>query len=91
MMVYSPTGSLDLLLIRGCMTSNFSYLWFSTLYSSSFGRTEIMVFAKQNKTTMSKMSPGLFSPAPPRSNVIEINKSLVGGGGEGCLIEDFGT
>ena len=52
-----------------------------------------MVFAKQNKTTMSKMSPGLFSPAPPRSNEIEINKSLVGGGGgrEGGLIEDFGT
>ena len=74
-----------LLLILGCMTSNFSYLWFSTLYSSSFGRTEIMVFAKQNKTTMSKMSPGLFSPAPPppHSNVIEINKSLVGGGGWG--------
>ena len=39
-----------LLLIRGCMTSNFSYLWFSTVYSSSFGRTETMVFAKQNKT-----------------------------------------
>ena len=39
-----------LLLIRGCMTSNFSYLWFSTVYSSSFKRTETMVFAKQNKT-----------------------------------------
>ena len=53
-----------LLLILGCMTSNFSYLWFSTLYTSSFGRTEIVVFAKQNKTTASNMSPGLFSPAP---------------------------
>ena len=38
-----------LLLIRGCVTSNFSYLWFSTVYSSSFGRTETMVFAKLNK------------------------------------------
>ena len=63
-MVHSPTGSLDLLLILGCLTSNFSYLWFSTLYSSSFGMTETIVFAKQNKTPISNMSLGLFSPTP---------------------------
>ena len=44
-----------------------------------------MVFAKQNKTPISNMPPGLFrpeTPPPPRpSNVIEINKSLWGGGG----------
>ena len=44
-----------------------------------------MVFAKQNKTPILNMPPGLFSPVPPHSNVIEINKSL------GGLIEDFGT
>ena len=39
-----------------------------------------MVFAKQNKTPISNMSPSLFSPAhPPPSNVTEINKSLGGG------------
>ena len=41
-----------------------------------------MVFAKQNKTPISNMPPGLFRPETPRpSNVIEINKSLWGGGG----------
>ena len=81
-MVYSPTGSLDLLLILGFMTSNFSYLWFSTLHSSSFGVTETIVFAKQNKTCISNMPPGLFFPTPsPPPIVIEINKSLLGGGG----------
>ena len=68
---------------HGCVTPKFSYmyLWFSTLYSSSFGRTETVVFAKKDKTPISNMPPGLFSPAPlPPSNVIEINKSLGGGG-----------
>ena len=44
-----------------------------------------MVFAKQNKTPISNMALGLFSPETPSplrpSNLIEINKSL-GGGGE---------
>ena len=45
-----------------------------------------MVFAKQNKTPISNMALGLFSPETPPpplrpSNLIEINKSL-GGGGE---------
>ena len=48
-MVYSPTVSSDLLMILGCMTSNFFYLRFSTLYFSSFGRTDTIVFAKLNK------------------------------------------
>ena len=33
-------------LILGCMTSNFLYLGFSTLYSSSLWRTDLIVFAK---------------------------------------------
>ena len=53
---YSTTGSSDLLLILGCMTSNFSYLRFSTLHSSSFGRTDNMVFAELNKPPPSQIS-----------------------------------
>ena len=48
-MVYSPTGSSDLFLILGCMTSNFLYLSFSTFYSSALWRTDTTVFAKLNK------------------------------------------
>ena len=73
-MVYSPTGSLDLLLILGCTTSNFSYLCFSTLYFSSFRRTETMVFAKQNKAPISNMPPGRFSSAPPPPLECDWNK-----------------
>ena len=75
---------------HGCVTYKFSYmyLWFSTLYSSSFGRTETVVFAKKNKTPISNM-PRVYLALPPLppSNVMEINKSRGGGG----LIEDFGT
>ena len=60
-MVYSPTGSSDLILIRGCMTSSFLYLSFSTLYSSSLWRGVIIIVSKLNKP-----------PAP--SNGLEINK-----------------
>ena len=43
--------------------------------------TETIVFAKQNKTPISNMPPGLFSSTfPPPSIVIEINKSGGGGG-----------
>ena len=45
---YLPTGSSDLILILGCMTSNFLYSSFSTLYSSSLRRTDTTVFAKLN-------------------------------------------
>ena len=62
------------------MISNFSYLWFSTLYTSSFGRTETKVFAKKKKKdSYLKYAPGS----------ILFNKSL--GGGGGGLIEDFST
>ena len=55
----------------------------STLYSSSFGTTETMVFAKQNKTPISNMPPALFSPetSPPPHQT----------GGGGGAKEDFGT
>ena len=48
---YSPTGSSDLFMIFGCMTSNFLYLSFSTLYSSSSSlwRTDTILWAKLNK------------------------------------------
>ena len=48
-MVYLHVGSSDLFLILVCMTSNFSYLSFSTLHSSSWLRTETNIFAKLNK------------------------------------------
>ena len=47
-MVYLPTGSSRIFFILGCMTSNFLYLSFSTLYSSSLWRTYTIVFAKFN-------------------------------------------
>ena len=61
-MVFSPTGSSDLLVILGCnFTSNFLYLSFSTSYSSSFGRTDTIIFAKLNTTP----------PLTPRRGMIE--------------------
>ena len=48
-MVYLLTGSLDLILIHGCMTSTFLYLSFSTLYSSSLWKTDTIVVSKFNK------------------------------------------
>ena len=56
--------------ILGCMTSNLLNLSFSTLHSSSLGRTDTIVFAKLNKTP-SRMTP-------PPSNVFEMNKPLGG-------------
>ena len=47
-MVYLPTGSSDLIPILGCTTSNFLYLSFTTLYSSSFWRTDTIVVSKLN-------------------------------------------
>ena len=47
-MAYSPTGSSDLFSILSCMTSNFLYLSFSTLYSSSLWRTDTIAFTKLN-------------------------------------------
>ena len=59
-MVYSPTGSLDLFLIFGCMASNFLYLSFSTLFSSSLWRTDTIVFGELNKPPIS-----IEPPIPP--------------------------
>ena len=64
-MVYSPTGRSDLILILGCMTSNFLYLSLSTLYSSSLWRTNTVVFAKFIKPSLS---------IKPPLKVFEINK-----------------
>ena len=52
-MVYLPTGDLDLLLILGCMNSNFLVLELFFLYCSSLWRTETIVFAKLNKPQVS--------------------------------------
>ena len=57
------------------MTSNFVYLSFSTLHSSSLWRTDISVSAKSNKPPSSEMNPlYLLSPPPTPSNVFEIKK-----------------
>ena len=64
-MVYLPTGSSDLILIVGYMTSNFLYLSFSTLYSSSLWRTDTRNFAELNKP------PPTLSNKPPGGGVIE--------------------
>ena len=66
-MVYSPTGRLDLFLILGCMTSNFLYLSFSTLYSSSLWRTDTTVFS--NKHSLSNKPPVSNKPHPPQMNI----------------------
>ena len=58
--VYLPAESSDLFLIIGCMTSNFLYLSFSTLYSSSAWRTDTIVFAKLNKRPPSPTSHKCF-------------------------------
>ena len=59
-MAYSPTGSSDLFLILGCTTSNFLYLSFSTLNSSSLWRTDTIVFAKLVKPPVSIKPPLKF-------------------------------
>ena len=74
-MDYSPTGSSDLFLILGCMTSNFLYLSLSTLNSSSLWRTDTIVFAKLDKPPRSLLS------LP--SDAFEIKKL------PGVLIEDL--
>ena len=63
------SGSSDLVLILGCMTSNLpKYLSFSTLYSSSLRRTHTIIFSKLNKP------PSLLSPL---SNGLEIPQILM--------------
>ena len=55
--VYSPTGSTVLFMILIYMTSNFLYLSFSTLYSSSLWRTDTILWAKLNKPPISIKLP----------------------------------
>ena len=62
--------------ILGCTTSNVLYLCFSTLYSSSFWRTDTIVFVKLKKAP-SQISPTI-SIKPP-ANVFEMNKPPPGG------------
>ena len=60
------TGSSDLFSILGCMTSNFLYLSFSTLYSSSLWRTNTFDFSKLNKLLLSNKPPiSIKAPLPP--------------------------
>ena len=73
-MVDSSTGSSDLYLIRGCMTStsNLLYLNFSTLYHSSLWRTDTIVFAKLNKPSLSNKPPRLYQPPLLKCRMSEI-------------------
>ena len=50
-------GSSDLLLILSCMTSDFLYLSFSTLHSSSLWRTDTTIYAKLNKPSLPNKPP----------------------------------
>ena len=73
--VYSPTGSSDLFMILGCMTSNFLYLSFSTLYSSSLWRTDTILWAKLNNPhPLKQLPPSVLSFPHPLLNVCEIKK-----------------
>ena len=74
-MVYLPTGSSDQILILSCMTQNFLYLSFSTLYSSSLWRTDTLIISKLNKPSLSNKPPSLLSLP---SNMPEINKPTGG-------------
>ena len=75
-MVYLPTGSSDQILILSCMTQNFLYLSFSTLYSSSLWRTDTIIVSKLSKPLLSNKPPSLLSPPP--LNGLEINKPAGG-------------
>ena len=76
-MVSSPVGSSDLSLILGCMTSNFLYLSFSTLRSSSLWRADTIVYAKLNN-----------SP-PPLSNKLSLNVLEIKKSAQEGLVEDL--
>ena len=78
-MAYSPTGSSDLFLILGCMTSNFLYLSLSTLNSSSLWRTDTIVFAKLVKPPIKpplKCVSNKQAPPPPGGGLIEDLRNL---------------
>ena len=52
----------DLFLIVGCMTSNFLFLSFSTLHSTSFWRVDTAIFGELNKLPSQISLPSLLSP-----------------------------
>ena len=70
-MVYSPTGSSYLFFILGCMTSNFLYLYFSTLYSTFFMENWYHRLCQIKQASHLSNTP----PPPFHSNVFEINKT----------------
>ena len=74
-MVYSPTGSSDLFLILGCMTSNFLYVSFSTLYSSTLWRTDTIVVSKlsQPPSLICPLIYSAFPPSPPQVSLKSIS------------------
>ena len=83
-MVYLPTGTSDSLLVLEDHNKSVwppTYLCFSTLYSSSFERTDTIVVAKLNKLPVS------IKTLASTSNVIEINKPPPHS--PGGLIEDL--
>ena len=59
-MVYSAAGSFNLLLILGCLTSNFGYLSFSTLHFSSFWCADTTTKSYDTNLPTSK-----YVPPPP--------------------------
>ena len=75
-MVCSRAGSSDVFFIFGCAISYFLYLRFSTLYSSSFWRTDTIVFVKLKKAPSQISLPVSFKPP---SNVFEMNEPPPGG------------
>lgn len=60
-MFYSCAGSSILLLIAGCITTNFMSLLFSTFRSSSLWGIDTIIFAKLDKHPLSMKHP----PPPP--------------------------
>ena len=74
-MVDLATGSSDLILILGCMTSNLLDLSFSVLYSSSLWRADTIVFPKLNKSPLPLSTPPSLLNPPSPSNRLEMNKS----------------
>ena len=82
-MVCSRAGSSDVFFIFDCTISYFLYLRFSTLYSSSFGRTDTIVFVKLKKAPSQISLPVSFKPP---SNVFEMNEPPPGGLDRVCTV-----
>ena len=61
-MVYSPTGSSDLVLVLGCLTFNFLYSGASTFYFSYLSKTDTKISPPANPLERVKINkpPGGF-------------------------------